>query len=300
MDALDADGGKHAFVLVFCPHCGAGSLEDPPSDEQLAGYYRTDYFGLQRRKFLAPVQWFFDIGKRRLARAVLSSLPRGAVPRVLDVGCGTGQLLVELERLGAVAIGTERAGAASRTVRPGLLVLEGELDDCLPGIGRVDAIVIWHVLEHLRDPAAALQTARGLLPPDGLLFVAVPNSASWQARLFGRYWFHLDVPRHLHFLTRQGLVSALQSQGFVSEHVGTLQWSQALFGFIQSALNVAAPGRPNRLYRLLREPLRPSGLAELALWSLAASLLLPLAVIETVASAALGAGAVCVIRARKA
>lgn len=299
MDVLDADSARQTFRLLFCPHCGSGSLYDPPSEEQLAEHYAADYFGLQRHKFLAPVQWLFDIGKRGLARSVVGSLPQGAVPRVLDVGCGTGQLLVELERLGAVAIGTERAGAASRAVRPGLLVLEGELDDCASGVGRLDAIVIWHVLEHLRDPAAVLRTTCRLLPPGGLLFVAVPNSASWQARLFGRYWFHLDLPRHLHFFTRRGLLSVLQSQGFAAESVGTLQWSQALFGFIQSALNWAAPGQPNRLYRLLREPLRPATLVEFALWSLAASLLLPLAVIETVASAARGSGAVCVVRARK-
>ena len=51
------------------------------------------------------------------------------------------------------------------------------------------------------DGAFLLQAKKeGLLAPHGLLLIAVPNAAGWQARLFGPRWLHRDVPRHLfHF-----------------------------------------------------------------------------------------------------
>jgi SAM-dependent methyltransferase len=204
-----------------------------------------------------------------------------------------------LERCGAQPVGIERPGAAGRAIRPGLHIVEGELERHAPGLGAMDAVVIWHVLEHLRDPPAALRAAGEALVPGGLLFVAVPNAASWQARFFGRHWFHLDVPRHLHFLTLEGLGPVLRANGFSVERTGTFQLSQSLFGFVQSVLNAVFPSRPNRLYRLMRQAPGAAGVLELALWSLVALPLVPLAVLEAACAAWAGAGAIRILVARK-
>ncbi len=56
---------------------------------------------------------------------------------------------------------------------------------------------MFHVLEHLYDPASYLDAARELLRPDGRLIIQVPNAACWQFLLFGERWNGVDVPRHL-------------------------------------------------------------------------------------------------------
>ena len=300
VDAWDADTARKAFVILVCPACGCGGLANPPSDSDLARYYEPSYYGLGTQKFLPVVQQLFDAGKRSLARSVIAALEGRDAPRVLDVGCGTGQLLLELERLGAHATGFERAGGAARAVRPGLRILEGDLENHAITPGTLDAVVIWHVLEHLRDPAAAIRIAGDLLAPNGVLFLAVPNAASWQARAFSRYWFHLDVPRHLHFLTLEGLAYMLRASGLSIARTGTLQFSQSVFGFVQSLFNAALPPCPNRLYRLMRSPLGVAGLVELVLWSAAACLVTPLAIVEALWSAQAGAGAIRIVMARKA
>ena len=68
-----------------------------------------------------------------------------------------------------------------------------------------DAVVLWHALEHLDDPAvgAGADPAAGC-DPGGTLVVAVPNLASVQARIGGDRWFHQDVPRHRIHLTAAG------------------------------------------------------------------------------------------------
>lgn len=299
-EARDADTAERSFTLFMCPVCGCGSLADPPGEEELGRYYSAAYYGRGTRKFLPVIQGLFDAGKSRLADAVMSALHGPKSPKVLDVGCGTGQLLVEFERRGARAVGIERAGGAARAVRPGLHVIEGELDEQVALRGTQDAVVIWHVLEHLRDPVAALRAAAGLLARDGLLFLAVPNAPSWQSWLFGPHWFHLDLPRHLHFLAPAGLRCVLEREGFVVLHTGTFQLSQSCFGFVQSTLNAAFPGNPNRLYRLMRERISAKGLLELSLWSFAALLLAPVALLEAVCASAAGAGSMCILVARKA
>jgi SAM-dependent methyltransferase len=63
-----------------------------------------------------------------------------------------------------------------------------------------DIILFNQSLEHISDPYAALESAISLLKKDGQLIISVPNFASNERRIFGMFWRHVDVPRHLfHF-----------------------------------------------------------------------------------------------------
>src|SRR3978361_1603840 len=63
--------------------------------------------------------------------------------------------------------------------------------------GSCAGITMFHVLEHLYDPASYLQAAHELLLPNGVLVIQVPNAACWQFLLLGENWNGVDVPRHL-------------------------------------------------------------------------------------------------------
>lgn len=73
---------------------------------------------------------------------------------------------------------------------------------------------MFHVLEHLYDPAAYVEAAHRLLRPEGRLIVQVPNAASWQFLLFGEAWNGLDVPRHLFNFRAADLEALLDACGF--------------------------------------------------------------------------------------
>ena len=85
--------------------------------------------------------------------------------------------------------------------------------------GEWAAVVFWHSLEHLREPRAALRRACSLLAPSGLLIVAVPNRASWQARWLGNRWLALDLPRHLVHLSAGALVDGVRECGLEVDRV---------------------------------------------------------------------------------
>ena len=118
--------------------------------------------------------WWFR-GRRAVILAALDrALTRGP-HRLLDVGCGTGNVLEALGRFG-VAVGMEADATLVAAARAaGLDVRLGALpNDRVVPVGWPDVILLLDVLEHLDDDAAALRTAHALLEPGGTLVAAVP------------------------------------------------------------------------------------------------------------------------------
>jgi 2-polyprenyl-3-methyl-5-hydroxy-6-metoxy-1,4-benzoquinol methylase len=80
--------------------------------------------------------------------------------------------------------------------------------------GSVDFVRMNHVLEHLYEPAQVLRRLRARMAPGAVLHIAVPNPDGLSARLYGRYWFGLDCPRHVIFFPLHTLRAWLEHLGF--------------------------------------------------------------------------------------
>jgi hypothetical protein len=68
------------------------------------------------------------------------------------------------------------------------------------------AVALWHVLEHLTNPARVLERVADELEPGGVLAIGVPSLQSLQFRLLKARWAHLDAPRHLCLVPPRALV----------------------------------------------------------------------------------------------
>jgi len=243
-------------VVLECRACGLARLEPMPAPEAVAAFYPDSYYGDPGTKFTPWVEAVVRFVGARHLRFLVRELPAGA--RILDLGCGRGVLLDALARRGFEAHGFEISEAAARGADPRARVRIGStLAEAAWPEAFFDEVIVWHVLEHVRDPFGALAEVRRVLRPGGRLVVAVPNFASLQARRFGAAWFHLDLPRHLWQFPLPALRRLLRQQGFVlaSEHHFSLR--QNPFGWIQSALNRKPRLPRNGLYTLLHE--RPAG-----------------------------------------
>jgi hypothetical protein len=140
------------------------------------------------------------------------------------VGTGPGALGRFLAARGCVVDGIEGDAATAAVARPyyrHLITLDLDGADVRSELGsrRYDAIVCADVLEHLRDPAHALEGLIPLLSPVGRLFVSVPNVgyAGLVATLLrGDFPYGplglLDAT-HLRFFTRRSLVRLLEAHG---------------------------------------------------------------------------------------
>jgi SAM-dependent methyltransferase len=135
---------------------------------------------------------------------------------LLDIGCGSGTFLHVARSHGFAAFGMDRSGQAVQTARRhyGLDVRRGEIGAMVWEDMRFDFITMFHVLEHLPDPREALLYAAKLLRTAGTLIIQVPNVSSIQARVFGKRWYGLDVPRHVINYTPKAISFLLRETGF--------------------------------------------------------------------------------------
>jgi hypothetical protein len=103
-------------------------------------------------------------------------------------------------------------------------------------------VTFWHVLEHLDDPVDVLTRLRTYVKPGGVVLAAVPNFGSWQARLTGASWLHLDIPRHLYHFTQRSLAKTFEAAGFRVRGVSYGEIEYDVIGWSQGLLNLGFRG----------------------------------------------------------
>ena len=239
------------YRLSDCTGCGTGSLDPLPSPAEVASFYPAVYYGRGGSKFSGVIEWLVRLVAARHSRFLTRQLPPGA--RVLDVGCGRGLALRALTQAGYEAHGFERSSDAVQGIDPRVQVrIADDLSAADYPENYFDAVIIWHVLEHVRNPGEVLLEIARILKPGGRIIVAVPNYSSLQSRWAGSAWFHLDLPRHLYHFPVAALHDLLENSGFDcrSEHHFSLR--QNPFGWIQSVLNRSPRLPRNGLYVLLQ------------------------------------------------
>ena len=156
---------------------------------------------------------------------------------MLDIGCGEGTQMVAAQADGWQVVGTELHPDALR--RLGLSVFRDLTE--LPDQPAFDCITLWHSLEHMRDPLSTIRAARARLSRHGVLLLAVPDNGGLQAKLFGKHWLHLDVPRHLYHFGRPSLTALLKAAGFSPLRWWNQEFEYDLMGFSDSSLSAVSP-----------------------------------------------------------
>ena len=132
--------------------------------------------------------------------------------RVLDYGCGIGDFANYLKKKG-IAVQAVEPNAAARAVANKRGVPTFETLDTITE-HPFSVISLWHVLEHLHDPTAALNQFHGLLKEKGQLVLALPNLRSADAQHYGAFWAAYDVPRHLWHFSQSGVHQLASATGF--------------------------------------------------------------------------------------
>ena len=278
---------RRSAAGVICGECGVANTDPWPTDAELdaayGGWYRPS-----SGRFSGLGDAILRSTRGQLAQRIDRIAPPGPI---LDVGAGDGALLDALAARGHKALGLEREATRSDMRTADLAEIEGEWA----------AIVFWHSLEHLPNAGEELERAVDLLAPDGVLLIAVPNSDSLQARIFGDRWFALDLPRHLVHLSARALVQRLQALGLKVERVSSWRGGQVIFGWLHGIVGML-PGHPD-LYEAIRRPearRRSSTPHGRLLVLAAAAALAPLATIASAAEVALRQGGTVYVECRRA
>jgi SAM-dependent methyltransferase len=173
-----------------CELCGLVFLWPIPQEEELASYYKTDY----REDYSDPnveERFLLDLDEARTrVRRLLPLLKKST--RLLEIGAGSGAFLDAVRPYVGEVVGVEPDEQsrrwASRKLGLDLFAAPGQL-----GIGeKYDLVVLFHVLEHVRDPVNFLSGLVDNLDDNGRLVIEVPNVDDALVAMY-------DIPAYLDF-----------------------------------------------------------------------------------------------------
>jgi len=221
-DRLHGIGGE--FQLVRCLKCGLVFVNPRPDREEIERFYPRAYgphagiAGPAHSHRLSPLRrsmytLFYNyppsyrgngVLLRTLVLPVKWATVRNMIPfqgegKILDIGTGSGSFLASMKALGWDPYGVDISPEAVERARSlGVKMILGEVQDASFSDRFFDVITLRAVLEHVHHPVETLQEVHRILKDQGIVYIVVPNIASLNFWLFGRFWYALEVPRHLY------------------------------------------------------------------------------------------------------
>lgn len=150
--------------------------------------------------------WWWRARRRIVLDEIHRARPAGDWGRILDVGCGDGLLFPDLARLGRVSGVEPVAEVVTEAGRSRGTIHVRPFDRTFAPGERYGLILMLDVLEHMDDPADAVEHAADLLEPGGTLLVTVPAfRALWTA--------HDELNAHRTRYSRSTLRPVLEAAG---------------------------------------------------------------------------------------
>ena len=196
------------FLYRKCNKCRLIFLSNIPSN--LGDYYKEDYYQIPSKDKLIKIA---DKNEYQV-EMIKNHVPNG---KLLDIGAAFGVFAYKAKSLGFDVSAIEMSKFCCKYLsdKVGIKVFQGDKpESIIPTLGDYDVITFWHNIEHLLEPWKALEEAAKKINPEGAILIAAPNSDSFSFRLLGRFWPHIDAPRHIHLIPESLLTAKMKSLGF--------------------------------------------------------------------------------------
>jgi len=222
---------RDEFVYFKCSACGCLQIIEPP--ENLAKYYPADkYYSYHQQVGEGNV--FTNMARRLLAQGyqkgfIPSWFPYlkgsrllhfknfGKASAILDIGCGSGDLLQKMHLWGFKNLtGIDPFIERDILYPSGIKIYKQEIYDHK---GEYDLIMMHHSFEHMDRSLDVLRECYRLLVPNGRLFIRIPVSDCFAYRKYGVNWFQIDAPRHFFLHTTRSISVLADAVGFEIEKI---------------------------------------------------------------------------------
>lgn len=236
-------GLRDEFTYSECSRCGCLQLVDVPAD--MGRYYPKDYYSFANKRSLGSFlrnqrAAYLRNGVNPLGALMsylygsdeaINSITRLKLSKnasVLDIGCGSGGLLLSLKLAGFTNLtGTDPflpndiEANGVRLFRKLLFEVEGEFD----------VVMLQHAFEHMAEPQLVLKQLNKILKPDGIVILRMPVSDTHTWKHYGVNWHQLDAPRHLFIHTRKSMAIIAEGAGLA---ISEVVYDSTLMQFIVS------------------------------------------------------------------
>lgn len=136
---------------------------------------------------------------------------------VADLGCGLGETTIALDRAGFTAIGVDDSSVAVTFLQnnyKGPEWVSSNIKEFLVNRHHdLDAITLFHVLEHIPYPKELIELAMQALRPGSPIVIEVPDVGGGRARVLGVRWeYYLD--HHVNYFDLRSLTRLMRPYGY--------------------------------------------------------------------------------------
>ena len=187
----------------ICKDPNLDLLQTYPIPEDLEPYYNSKEYLSHKDSAVGVFATLYRWVKKFNTRKKLRLIERYAKDSksILDIGAGTGDMLVAARQAGFRTAGVEPNAQARELA----LQKRVSLQTKIKFQDKFQIITLWHVLEHLRNPNEQIKKIKDCLEDKGTLFIAVPNFNSYDAKYYQEHWAGYDVPRHIWHFSRSAI-----------------------------------------------------------------------------------------------
>ncbi|MDD4938185.1 MAG: class I SAM-dependent methyltransferase, partial [Candidatus Shapirobacteria bacterium] len=206
-------GNNGLFSLVRCKNCDFVYLNPVLKEKDLNKFYGERFYSVSNGLIDNLTKVISLISNR----IYLSEIRKGVkVKHILDVGCGTGDLISFFKKNGYSVRGLEINKSAKAFVKENVFgeISFTTLKKASFKKNSFDVVTANHVLEHVYDLKKFLNEIKMFLKKNGCFYLKVPNFGYWEYKVFGKYSYALEVPRHMYFFDKKSLKNLLISNGF--------------------------------------------------------------------------------------
>ena len=249
-------GTPGTWPVVRCKACGLVFTNPRPAPESIGAVYPSSYSPyrakhhprLTRRwklqQWALQCHWGYPPAHRSMVAKLLSTpflawtrakarnydlFPFQGAGHLLDYGCAAGAYLVRMQQRGWIPHGMDMSEQAVEIARGQSLDVHVGIDATkVFAAESMDAMTLWHVLEHVPSPTATVRQANEVLKPGGLLVLGVPNIKCLPFQWFGKYWFALDLPRHVTHFSKDTIGKLMMRNGFKVERIFAQRYGQTI------------------------------------------------------------------------
>jgi len=224
-------GFKDTFTYFECDNCGCFQIENIPANmekyypanyysfkqddnkplqpnyfkglqfDQISGYHKSILGGIVSFNYVsAPYHWFkfLQVDKTKA--------------KVLDIGCGHGDLLKKLFLAGFKNLtGTDPYIEKDISYNSQLNIYKKDL---LEVAEKFDIIMMHHSLEHMHNQHEVIEKLAQILNPDGKILIRIPIMSDYLFDKYGPDLISLDPPRHFFIHSLKSIKLLLEQYGF--------------------------------------------------------------------------------------
>jgi SAM-dependent methyltransferase len=207
-------GMQDKFSYTECAKCGCLQISQIPSN--LSSYYPNNYYSYQfklnikekiklsLKSFLMSKKLYFtDTQEYLLIDFLCKNSYLNSATKILDVGCGSGLLLLQLKYLGFNFLkGIDPFISTNIEYDNGVSIDKKYLHEVRKSY---DLVMLNHSFEHMSDPELSLIDIHRILSDDGYALIRIPIVSSFAWQHYGVNWVQMDAPRHIYLHTIESM-----------------------------------------------------------------------------------------------